>query len=150
MEFTLRNVNIEDIDLLFEWRNDVSVRLNSFNQRKLNYSEHKIWLEQILQQKNVNFYILMSAHKPVGQIRIDFNKNIGRINYSIDKLERKKGYGKRILYLAEQKILREIRKEIILEGLVKIENISSQKAFKSLKYIEEKETDYYRYTKKLM
>ncbi len=145
----MRKVRIEDAGLLFEWRNDLEVRENSFTQREIPYIEHVNWLKNVLLNPKIFNFILMNLNETVGQIRIELEEKMGLINYSISKKYRRQGYGKTILLLAEEYLKKDIQIDIVLLGLVKKSNIASQKAFLSSGYICVEQAQCFRYTKLL-
>ena len=52
-KLNLREVNIDDQKLIFNWSNEKEVRLNSINKKKIRYKDHKIWFQKkILEKKN--------------------------------------------------------------------------------------------------
>lgn len=125
----LRKVKPEDVDLLFKWANDEVVRKNSFNQNKITYEEHQSWFEEKLNNKKSCIYILLKNKNPIGQIRVDIDKGVGEIDYSIIKNERGNGYGTLLLELLIDKVEQndlEIKKII---GEVKKTNKASEMSF---------------------
>jgi spore coat polysaccharide biosynthesis protein SpsF len=125
----LRKVKTDDIEFLFKWVNDESVRKNAFNQDKITYKEHQKWFNEKLNSKNSHIYILLKNRNPIGQIRIDIDKKSGEIDYSIIKDERGNGYGTMLLNL----LIDEIEKNDLsinkVIGEVKKTNKASEKAF---------------------
>ncbi|MFW6030247.1 MAG: GNAT family N-acetyltransferase [Halanaerobiales bacterium] len=125
----LRKVKADDIDLLFKWANEKKVRKNAFNQEKITYKEHQKWFNEKLKNENSHIYILIKNRNPIGQIRIDIDKEIGEIDYSIIKNERGNGYGTLLLNL----LIDEIEKNDLsinkVIGEVKKINKASEKAF---------------------
>ncbi|SIQ30342.1 GNAT family N-acetyltransferase [Halanaerobium kushneri] len=125
----LRKVKADDIDLLFKWVNEKTVRNNAFHQEKISYKEHQKWFNKKLNSKKSHIYILLKNRNPIGQIRIDIDKKIGEIDYSIIKDERGNGYGTLLLNLLIDEIENNdlsIKKVI---GEVKKTNKASEKAF---------------------
>lgn len=125
----LRKVEENDIELIFNWSNDKDVRKNSFHMQPIKWEEHVKWFKNIIENKNVCFFILENDGKPIGQIRIKFEKDDeGIISFSISKEFRGFGFGKEILKLIEEQ-LNKINMKCKLIGLVKRDNIASQKSF---------------------
>lgn len=123
-----------DRDMIFEWANEPEARRNSLHTEKIEYEAHLDWFDKKLKDKDCDFYIYYSGDIPVGQIRIDYKEGIGLISFSIDHRFRGQGHGGILLKLAEDKVI-ESRPEIdALEGIVKKENIASQKKFEELNY----------------
>lgn len=125
----LRLIESSDMDLLYEWANDKSVRSNSFNEVMIPYNDHKQWFDNCIKDKNIAIYMLCDNDSMIGQIRLECSEHIARINYSISKNFRGRGYGTIIVKLAEKKIAEDKPKINCLQAFVKKDNIASQKVF---------------------
>lgn len=141
----LRPVLDEDKDMLFGWINDSDCRKNSLNTEPISYESHCLWFEKKLRDENCDLFICMWKEEAVGQIRLDYQDDMGVISYSVAKDYRGRGLGGTILRLAEQKIR---GKAAGLTGIVKRDNLASQKAFEKNGYSREVVKEGYRYTKK--
>jgi len=142
--FNVREATMDDCDLLYNWVNDIDVRKNAFITDIIEYDIHINWLKSKLANKNTFMYICMEDDIPIGQFRIDkdIDKNIdkekkfGIIDFSVGNEFRNKGYGILIL----ETIARIYKDGQFfsdgLVGLVKIENIASQKAFRKTGFSE--------------
>ena len=127
----LREVNKEDIDLLFYWANDPDVRRNSFNSEHIPYETHVKWFENMLIDADVLQFILVKNNEPIGQIRINVDGCEAVVGYSIAKEYRGMGYGKMIINLMKEQIIKyhpEIKKLI---ANVKDKNEASKRSFES-------------------
>ena len=143
----LREVDPEDIELLYKWVNEPATRENSFNTKNISLEEHRQWFKNALADENIFIFILMLEDTPVGQVRLNKADDVFVITYSIDLLYRLYDYGKLILQLMENKFI-EKKFNGSLVGYVKKDNVASQLVFKSLNYDETEETSFYRYEKK--
>lgn len=144
MEEYLRFANENDLLMLYEWANDQQVRQNSFSANKITLDEHKKWFYDKLKSDKTDMYIYIYDNIAVGQIRIDYENNIGTISYSIVDTYRGHGLADRMLELAEKKV-KENKKEIdILRASVKFENKISQRKFENRGY-----SKYITYEKKM-
>ena len=130
----LRKAVIEDIDLLFEWANDPTVRRNSFNSAPISYENHVKWLRNVLESKDICQYILMDNGTPVGQIRLTIEDDMAEIGYSISSENRGKGYGHIILQLMAEEVHKNIPGIRRLIAKVKQENRASRRLFESAGY----------------
>jgi len=130
----LRVAEKSDIDLLFEWTNDPTVRRNSFKSDPISYEDHKRWFEQIMADDMALQYILMEDEVPVGQIRLNIEKGSAEIGYSIAAEYRGKGYGHRILHMIEEEVKKHYPEIKVLIAKVKPENTVSKKLFESENY----------------
>ena len=139
----LRKATEKDCDLIYKWANDIEVRQNAFNSNFIPYDEHCRWYKNGLDNINRIIYIATDGNREVGQIRLDKGENKSIISYSVDKNYRGRGSGKTLIKLIKEEALK--KDIIVLEGLVKKDNIPSQRAFISNKFIEYKEDRYFRY-----
>ena len=131
----LRRADEDDIDLLFNWVNDVVVRQNAFNTKKIEYSDHKKWFYEKLNSDSSIIYIYcVEDGTPVGQVRIDIDNDYGLISYSIDACNRMHGHGGRLLMLLEDIVLQKLPEVDVLVARVKKNNVSSQRRFEKLGY----------------
>lgn len=148
-EIRLRPARISDMDLIFQWANDDECRKNSFHIEKIDYEDHVKWFQSKLNTKQCDMFIVCRGEMPIGQIRLDYEGKKAIISYSVAKEERRKGYGKIMLQLLEQEVKNQPTKIDTLEGLVKEQNIASQKKFEEMGYSKQKMENCYCYTKKI-
>lgn len=66
----LRKVTPQDMDLLFCWANDDTVRANAFHTEKIPYENHIQWFEKMMSDAAVYQYILYDGDVPIGQVRL--------------------------------------------------------------------------------
>lgn len=132
----LRKAMRQDVDLLFEWANEESVRKNSFSTEKISYEEHRKWFENLLIREDAGQYILMQEEEPIGQIRIHVNGSEAEIGYSICKEKRGLGYGKELVGLLIEQVKKDFPQVKKLAAQVKPENIASQKVFLDVGFLE--------------
>jgi RimJ/RimL family protein N-acetyltransferase len=97
MSLSLRKADLNDCDLLFNWSNEESVRMNSIRQETIVYENHVSWFKGKLSSVETDIYILQNGGVPVGQIRFDKNDYGYLLDYSIAANERGKGYGALII-----------------------------------------------------
>jgi len=143
MLLMLRLCNEDDIDVIYRMANDSTVRENAFDSSIIPYEDHCKWYSGSLMNKNRIMYIVEKNKVAIGQIRLDKQDNKAIISYSIEKNNRRKGYGKHILDLIKREAM--INDITILEGLVKKSNIASRKVFISNRFVEFEEDTYFKY-----
>jgi RimJ/RimL family protein N-acetyltransferase len=146
MSYCLREVSLDDAKILFDWRNEEECRKNSFNSELVKWEEHLKWLQKKLDSPDTEMYIFTVEGVDVGQIRLEAEDEKYIISYSVGAEYRMKGYGKRMLILAE-KIVLETNPEATICADVKPDNVASQRLFEQLGYSKESMKEYYRYTK---
>lgn len=145
----LRQANSDDVELFFKWANEPTVRANSFNMEPILWENHKTWFGNVLADDGTCMYVLMEDNLPVGQVRLAFEDSKWQISYSIGAAYRGQGYGKIILQLAENELIRDGRIGETLFAEVKVDNIASQRIFAKLGYrgVESKRSGAYTYVK---
>ncbi len=152
MEIILRPAVSEDVDLLFQWTNDPTVRANAFSAAPIPYDNHVAWFQGRLQNPDCCIYIGMEQDTPVGVIRVERIKDapqVGLISYSVDGNVRGRGIGTKLLQLVCTPKLG-MTGIVALAGQVKLDNLPSQKAFEKAGYEEFLRNDrYVEYRKKL-
>lgn len=133
MNAYLREVTMEDAEMILKWRNDVVTRENSFFKDEIALETHKNWLSGKLTDENCALYILEDGGECVGHLRIDKIGEVGELSYMIAPDRRGRGYGRKMIELAESVVGRDIK---VLTGLVKEENVPSGKCFLANHYNE--------------
>ena len=155
MTLYLRSVVEEDRDVLYQWANDSEVRNNAFHTEQIIYDTHKLWFANVLKDKDVLQYILVSEEgenkekKEIGQIRLNIYQDRAVIDYSIARDMRKKGFGVKIIQMMEQKLHETGSNISILVAEVKNENVASAKVFEKCGYVESRKKEYVEYIKHL-
>lgn len=138
-EFEIRLAKIEDIKDIFGLSNDEMVRMNSFNQEKIEWENHQNWFKNKIYDENCLFYVIRDVNnKLISQVRFDKNKNEAEISISISPEFRGKGYGAKILNLTAKKVIEENNLKKII-AYVKIENKASKTVFEKAGYILKEE-----------
>jgi UDP-2,4-diacetamido-2,4,6-trideoxy-beta-L-altropyranose hydrolase len=128
---TLREANINDCELLFNWANDSEVRKNAVSNKPIAWESHFKWFSLKLASEKSKIFILETNGIPSGQIRYDLLDNEWVIDYSISDKMRGKGLGKIIIKLS----LKYFNKESI-KALVHEKNVSSFFVFKALGFLQ--------------
>ena len=142
---SLRKATMEDMDLLYKWANDTTVRENSFNTEPIPYENHIKWFNKMMNDESVLQFILMEDDTPVGQIRLNIEASEAEIGYSIAADYRGHGYGHQILQLVKSEVKNHYPEIKTLVAKVKPDNVASNKLFQKEGY----ETQYYCYTSKI-
>ena len=118
--------------MVFLWslRNDHLTKKYSLKPGKVSFSEHKKWF---LKNKK-KIFILTNNNEPIGQIRLEKDKDDSLIDYAVAKNYRNKGYG----FMLIKDCLRNKGKIENFKAVVHKKNIASINIFKSLNFkIEE-------------
>lgn len=130
----VRPACIDDETLLLGWKNDLAVRLSSFNSSEVDLATHRDWFYRKLRnQVDCRIYIIASeCNLPIGQVRFDFDGTAWNIDYSLDFIARGRGLGVKILQDAIKALKQSTEGQILLLGLVKPENKASQRVFERI------------------
>ena len=133
MSMYLRKATMDDAGIILDWRNDPQTRAASFSGDEISYESHVKWLRGKLASKDCAIFILVDGQERIGQIRVDKIDRIGEISYMIAPEKRNRGYGRKILGLAEQMAGDDIK---VLAGLVMNHNEASMRCFRANNYSE--------------
>lgn len=134
---TFRIAQLEDAKTYFEWANDEAVRANAFDSEPIIWENHLAWFENKVNSNSLLLlFFLEKSTIPIGQVRIDWNSETtnknnekeGWIDYSVCKNHRGKKLATQMLIQTTQ-LLDKQPISISLKGIVKKENLPSQKAF---------------------
>ena len=141
--FSLKNIKLEDLDLIFRWRNTKTAIKYSLSKKRIKLSDHTIWFKRRIMQKPLLFWKLKKNSSDIGFVRLDKNKNY-LLGYFIDKKYRNKKYGSLIINkMLKKKNLKDIlRKKNKIFAFTKKNNKKSINALISnnfYKVIEKKE-----------
>lgn len=123
-----RLANSNDSYLFFQWANDPDVRKNAFNQEPIKWENHQKWFSDRLESHNSLLLIFFDNNEPVGQVRIEWEKAGGVIDFSVAATERGKGWGAKML-VELSKLHQKLPNTPLLQGIVKQDNKASQNAF---------------------
>ena len=133
MNTYLREATIDDAETILEWRNVPLTREHSFSKDVIDFDAHMKWFGSKLLDKKCYIYILMNESGPAGQLRIDKVDEMGEISYMVAPDKRNRGFGKRIVELAESVVTQDMK---ALIGLVENQNEFSKKCFRVNNYSE--------------
>jgi UDP-4-amino-4,6-dideoxy-N-acetyl-beta-L-altrosamine N-acetyltransferase len=103
MTFYLRPLTIKDREIIFQWRNSDSIRVNMYNDQPIPYKQHCQWFEDILNQQAAFYRLFGYQDKPLGLISF---KNFNSQNqtcywgFYIGESTAQKGTGTIMGYLA--------------------------------------------------
>lgn len=133
--FYLRKAKLDDINIVYELRNDELVRHNSINQDKISFDTHKDWFLKTINDENVKFYLAFSdSDEFVGGVRLVLkDDDFWEVNISVFSEFRGKGFSSLIL---EKAI--EISNAAKLLAYILDKNLISKKLFTKLgfRYID--------------
>ncbi|HMK07287.1 MAG TPA: GNAT family N-acetyltransferase [Flavobacterium sp.] len=85
MEVSYRIANAADLQLFFNWTNDVEVRNNSYNSQPISLEEHTNWFLSKVNDGKTIFYIAEVKNQPAGMVRFDIKEENAVVSISVDK-----------------------------------------------------------------
>lgn len=138
----LRNVTIDDEDLIFCWVTDPVVRSASFSQEAINITTHQKWFRERLCSSDCWIWIYERNRQPCGLVRIERECVQAQLSYMLCYSCRGKNLASIMLKMAVD----EFRKTSSLETIfarTRPDNISSQRSLEragfKLKYQDKSE-----------
>ena len=131
-KYSLSVVSQKDLEILYLWRNQKSVREWSFNKNKISKNTHREWFKKNLKNKKNIIKIFRYNNLRCGMVRLNLLKKNYNLNYLIDKKYRKKKLGKKMLSVFLKEIYKEINKKTYIIAKSEIRNISSNKCLLSV------------------
>lgn len=132
----LKEAQLEDSHMLFEWANDTEVRQMAFSTEPIKWELHNKWFKKRLKNQNCKIYIFTNEDVPVGQIRFDIT-NDGEVEVDVhtNPAFRGKGIGTQIISLGVYHFLNQTGLSAI-HAIIKLENVKSRKAFEKAGFRE--------------
>ncbi|MEC0234313.1 GNAT family N-acetyltransferase [Paenibacillus kribbensis] len=131
----LRIASLNDSITIFNLRNDVDARKNSFSADEIPYEDHKQWFENSLKMKTRKILIAHENDLTIGVIRLDLkDENEVVISINIAPSLRQKGYANKMLYEIESFTTSWSNKIKFLIALIKPSNTASIKLFSKRGY----------------
>ena len=139
-QLTVRPATLGDARLLYEWRQEASVRAASFQMGDIPWEPHLEWFTRRMADLGpllgARLYILMEDTMPVGQIRYE-RRGAGEAEvagFSIDQRARGKGLG---TWLVRQTMpmAREALGVSRLTALIKTDNPASEHVFRKAGFV---------------
>ncbi|MDN5215676.1 UDP-2,4-diacetamido-2,4,6-trideoxy-beta-L-altropyranose hydrolase [Fulvivirgaceae bacterium BMA12] len=136
-EISVRDIQENDLLVLFNWANDKEVRSNALNTESISLENHKKWFYSKINQGKSKLFIAERSKEPVGQVRFDLVNGCYVIDYSVDSKFRGKGLGKLILKKAIARLLSEKieNSTMVIIGEVRESNVKSWKVFENLNFV---------------
>lgn len=134
-EIELRQATLSDMEKIYVWRNDISVRQCSHNPAEIDYSQHKLWFEKNLDDSNRPVLIASLQGEELGVVRFDINACQAEVSIYLRASMQGNGFGAALLSAGEKWLIKHHQniKNIIAEILP--ENIASQKLFELSDYV---------------
>ena len=133
-QLKLRKARLSDLDLYFQWVNDLDARQNATSVKPILYNDHCEWFSKKIISKDAYLWVLERDETPIGQIRfdIDRHKKEATISYLIAQEYRGQGIGLSIVKMGLELFFMEEKNISIIIAVVKLTNEASRKIFEHL------------------
>ncbi|MCH2200470.1 MAG: UDP-2,4-diacetamido-2,4,6-trideoxy-beta-L-altropyranose hydrolase [Fuerstiella sp.] len=130
----LRPACFKDSRLLWQWRNEKTVRQTSFSTDPVPWKDHNQWFESRLQQSECQILIAENEKgQPIGQVRLDLEDHRATISVSIAAEFRAFGFGTALIRAATNRAFVNHRVEFV-DAFIRDDNKASQAAFIKAEY----------------
>ncbi|BDU51153.1 UDP-2,4-diacetamido-2,4,6-trideoxy-beta-L-altropyranose hydrolase [Haliovirga abyssi] len=153
IDYKIRKLEEKDKKNIYDLSNKDYVRRYSLNKNKILWSEHLIWFDKQLNDKNTIFFVIESGKNDfLGQVRLNkiIDKEEAVISASFSEKIKGKGMGKYILGDVIKKVKKERDDIKNIIAVINKNNISSVKLFKRLGFNLFKEgEEFSKYIKKI-
>lgn len=129
---TIKEVDLTDATMMYEWANDPITRSQSFSSNTIELPEHIAWLTRKLENSKNNYYIIKQQNNPCGIVRFDHDTaNLYTIGITIAPEFRGKGLAAKCLKLACETFIfqNQFSKLFGINAFIKNENKASILAF---------------------
>lgn len=129
MLLTVRRADVRDAELLRGWRNDAETRRRSFTKTTVSAAEHRAWLNKRLTSDRAAIWIFNDGEVPVGQVRVDIDRDVAEVSIVVAPERRGRGYGKAMLSEAVRLLRKEFDDGLRARALVLDDHEASLRTF---------------------
>ncbi|MEC2159775.1 GNAT family N-acetyltransferase [Virgibacillus halodenitrificans] len=148
--YFLRRAKDKDIFDVFQLSNEDYVRKHSLNTAKIEWEDHKVWFEDIINSDNHVFYVVTNyTDEFLGQLRYKIENDFATVSISLCKSITGKGLSKLLVKKSMELICEERIELRNIIAYVSNDNTASKKLFESVGFIlqeSDKGTLKYNYT----
>ena len=130
---SIRNVLMEDREIVFEWRNDAVTREMFRNSDLVNWEQHCEWFANVM-NSNENCLLICECEnkEPIGVTRFDVNGSSASVSLNLSPTVRGRGFSTKCLMLAVDHFKSRHRKVSTLFAEIKMINVASLKTFEKI------------------
>ena len=125
----IREMNSEDMDDLFIWRNHPDNRKNFFNPDPVGREEHERWFNKKLRDAESIVYIAYYGGDKIGSVRFEKKEDYISTSVILSPNFKGMGFGSRIIQLGVMTFISEKKPTKPIKADIKSDNIVSIKAF---------------------
>ena len=118
-----REVNLNDLFLIYGWRNEKKVVQNSLSKKKITINEHRTWFNKIIKSENNLCLIFSYNGKEFGLVRFFLHEDSAEINYLICEKFRgrklsKSMLTKSIIFLRSKYEIKQISAKVLKKNII--------------------------------
>ena len=139
---TIRNANMSDADIIYEWQSDPNTRKYFHDPNVPQYDKHIEWLEKTLAEPSSFFYIIENDNQAAGVVRLGYQDNTQN-NYYLISIYIAPDYSQRGLGSIALGYIDRLFDDCELHAEILEENIASKKLFMKSCYIRSNEQGLY-------
>ncbi|NVZ30144.1 UDP-2,4-diacetamido-2,4,6-trideoxy-beta-L-altropyranose hydrolase [Pseudomonas gingeri] len=132
----LRQVTLEDARLLFEGRNQPSVRSASLNSAPIDWDAHRVWLAAKLRDPGCLLLVAEAQEGPVGVLRYDLAVNRAEVSLYLLDGRAGLGWGRALLARGEEVVCGHWPQVTVIEAQVLPDNPASIELFRHGGYVQ--------------
>ncbi|MBI5682425.1 MAG: GNAT family N-acetyltransferase [Deltaproteobacteria bacterium] len=132
----IREIQDDDINDLFNWRNHPDVRKNFFNSDLISWDEHEKWFKAKIKDSYTSIYIACSGKDKVGSIRFEDKSDVIKVSIMLNPDFLGKGVGSSVIRIGTERFIKEKNPDKPIHAEIKRENIASIKAFQKAGFKE--------------
>lgn len=137
IDLCFRLARPEEVKKYFDWANDQATRQQSFQSEPIAFSQHEIWFNHQLVNKDAVLLLMESYGEAFGQVRFKLTGDKATISYSLDKKARGKGLAKHLIIGGIAYLQNNHPRITSIEGFVKLDNHPSIKTFRRIGFQEQ-------------
>ena len=132
-----RKAELKDSKAIFEWRNDQLTRTMSYTTDLVDWERHSAWFASSLKNKNRLLLLCENENdsKKMAVVRFDVNSSRALVSINLAPDVRGKGASKQCLSKSIESCKNEFPRVTALDAEIKLENIASQRLFKSIGFV---------------
>ena len=127
----IRNANLDDEEIILNWKNDDLSVLHSQSKRLVSKKDHKKWFTSQLEIRPCPILMAQNKEKKIGMIRFDKKSDMYVVSINLNPDFRGRGLGSTMLLEAEKFFFKHNSKTI---AYVDPSNLASIKLFKKCGY----------------
>jgi len=133
----LRLANPDDMERIFQWRNNRFLLMRSTSQTPVMWEEHRAWFNHALSDPDHLIFIVVQGEEPIGQVRFDRRNELAVISVYLVEERTGKGLGIEAIRRGTQAAFKEWNIGTVI-ACIRQDNLHATRAFAKSGYKESK------------